>query len=278
MLHTGVIMSSSEKRRASRSERSERSEARQPVASSSPLRPSRPWVSGNPAGSILIARTVAGAGIAEPVFTRKGVRMMEEFGGIDVSKDWLDVHLLTGGQADRVENSSEACQALARRLSALPMTRIVVEATGGYERVLVAELAAAKLPVVVVNPRQVRDFAKALGRLAKTDKIDAAVLAHFASAVRPTLRPLPDETEQQLRETLNRRSQLVGMRTMESNRLKQAHSMKVRRNVESVLAFLDKQLNAIEEELDQCIRQSPAWQPAADGSRCGRPDGPSPGR
>lgn len=190
--------------------------------------------------------------------------MSEEFAGIDVSKDWLDLHLLAGGDVDHVENTPDGCQALVRRLSKLPMVRIVVEATGGYERLIVAELAAAKLPVVVVNPRQVRDFAKAVGRLAKTDQIDAQVLARFASAVRPELRPLPTESEQKLRETLMRRAQLISMRTMETNRLKQAHAKKVRADVESVVAFLNQRLQAIDEDLDQFIQQSPAWQEKSD--------------
>jgi len=203
--------------------------------------------------------------------------MSEEFAGIDVSKDWLDLHLLADGGIEHVENTPEGCQALVRRLSKLPMVRIVVEATGGYERLIVAELAAVKLPVVVVNPRQVRDFAKAVGRLAKTDQIDAQVLARFASAVRPELRPLPTESEQKLQETLTRRAQLIGMRTMEMNRLKQAHSKKVRADVESVVAFLNQRLKAIDQDLDQFIQQSPAWQPedgpAEDRSGHWRPNG-----
>jgi transposase len=190
--------------------------------------------------------------------------MAEEFAGIDVSKDWLDLHLLAGEAADRVPNSSAGCQTLVDRLSKLPMARIVVEATGGYERLIVAELAAAGLPVVVVNPRQVRDFARAVGRLAKTDQIDAQVLARFASAVRPEMRPLPDEAEQKLREILTRRSQLLGMRTMELNRLKQAQAKKVRADVESVVAFLNERLQAIDEDLGQFIQQSPAWQEKMD--------------
>lgn len=190
--------------------------------------------------------------------------MSEEFGGIDVSKDWLDVHLLASGDQERVENAPDACKALARRLSKLPLVRIVVEATGGYERLIVAELFAAKLPIVVINPRQVRDFAKAVGRLAKTDRIDAEVLARFAAAVRPELRPLPTESEQKLRELLTRRAQLLGMRTMEMNRLKQAHSEKVRDDVESVVAFLNERLQTIDEDLDQFIQQSPAWQEKTD--------------
>ena len=179
MLLQGCMMPRYRKSRALRSERSERSEARRPAASSSPLRPSRPWVSRNPAGSIPIARTVAGAAKGEPVFARKGIRMLGNSVGIDVSKDWLDVHILLGGMAERFENTPDGCLALVGRLSALAVERIVVEATGGYERLVVVELAAAKLPVVVVNPRQVRDFAKALGRLAKTDQIDAEVLGSF---------------------------------------------------------------------------------------------------
>lgn len=188
---------------------------------------------------------------------------MTKFVGIDVSKDWLDVHVLEDF-TDRCENNPTGLQGLIRRLGELPVERIVLEATGGYERLAVAELAAAGLPVVVVNPRQVRDFAKALGKLAKTDRIDAEVLARFAQAVRPELRPLPDASQQKLRETLARRSQLIGMRTMEWNRLKQAHTKSIRADVESVVAFLDKRLEAIDKDLDQLIKDSPAWQEKAD--------------
>jgi transposase len=188
---------------------------------------------------------------------------MSAFVGIDVSKDWLDVHVL-GGATDRCENTPAGIQNLIERLSALALDRIVLEATGGYERLAVAELAAARLPVVVVNPRQVRDFAKALGKLAKTDRIDAEVLARFAEAIRPELRPLRDESEQKLRETLTRRSQLSSMRTMELNRLKQAHTQKIRTDVESVLAFLEKRLQALDNDLDQLIKDSPAWQEKSD--------------
>jgi transposase len=149
---------------------------------------------------------------------------------------------------------------LIERLAALRVERIVLEATGGYERLVVTALMVAGLPVVVVNPRQVRDFAKALGKLAKTDRIDAEVLARFAVAVRPALRPLPDESEQKLRETLARRSQLMGMRTMELNRLQQAHASQVRRDVQAVVSFLDKRLRAIDKELDELIKGSPIWQ------------------
>lgn len=190
--------------------------------------------------------------------------MSAEFIGIDVSKEWLDVHLLTEGSAVRFENSAVGCQAVVERLITVPAERIVLEATGGYERLLVAALAAAGLPVVVVNPRQVRDFARALGQLAKTDKIDATVLARFAAAVRPELRPLPDESARKLQETLGRRTQLLGMRTMETNRLQQAQSSKVRYDVQAMLTFLDKRLRAIDDELDTLIKAAPLWQEKVD--------------
>lgn len=188
---------------------------------------------------------------------------MSKFVGIDVSKDWLDVHVLDSF-ADRCENTTEGLQGMVQRLSALGVERIVLEATGGYERLAVAKLAASGLPVVVVNPRQVRDFAKALGKLAKTDRIDAEVLARFAEAVRPEVRPLLDQSQQKLRETLARRSQLIGMRTMESNRLKLAQTKSVRADVEAVVKFLDKRLQTIDAELDELIKDSPAWQEKTD--------------
>ena len=188
---------------------------------------------------------------------------MSHFVGIDVSKDWLDVHVLNDF-ADRFENTPEGLRDLVQRLGALPIERIVMEATGGYERLAAAELTAAALPVVVVNPRQVRDFAKALGKLAKTDRIDAEVLARFAEAIRPELRPLADEAQQKLRETLARRSQLIGMRTMEMNRLKQARSPRVRTDHEAVLEFLDERIQAINEDLDGLIQDAPAWLVKAD--------------
>lgn len=188
---------------------------------------------------------------------------MSQFIGIDVSKDWLDVHVLDGF-TDRCENTPAGLRGLVERLSELVAERIVLEATGGYERLAAAELAAAGLPVVVVNPRQVRDFAKAVGKLAKTDRIDAEVLARFAQAVHPELRPLLDESQQKLREILARRSQLMDMRTMESNRLKQTHTKRIRADVETVVAFLNQRLEAIDKDLDQLIQDSPAWQEKTD--------------
>lgn len=222
-------------------------------------------MSKNPVGPIPRARTVARAAAdGKPALARKGVGMAGEFVGIDVSKAALDVHLLTAGTAEHLENSERDIQQLLERLTAVPVELIVLEATGGYERLLVSMLKVVGLPVVVANPRQVRDFAKALGKLAKTDRIDAAVLAKFAAAVQPTIRKLPDESQQKLRETLARRSQLIGMRTMESNRLKQAHDSGVRRDVQAVLDFLEKRLRSIDNELDSLLKASPLWQETVD--------------
>jgi len=183
--------------------------------------------------------------------------------GVDVSKDWLDVAWLAQGQkqasAERLPNSGEGIRQLVAACEQRAVTRIVLEATGGLEREAVRELAAARLPVVVVNPRQVRDFARAIGRLAKTDRLDAEVLALFAHAVQPELRPLAPQTARELQEKLARRRQLVQLRTAEGNRLTQARSPKVRRSIESVLQLLDRQLEQLDKDIDQTIRQSPLW-------------------
>ena len=190
--------------------------------------------------------------------------MTAEFVGIDVSKAALDVYRLSGEDSSRFENSPEGRRQLIEWLAGKPIERIVLEASGGYERWLVSELMMAGMPVVVVNPRQVRDFAKAIGKLAKTDRIDAEVLARFAAAVRPALRALPDEAERKLRETLGRRTQLISMRTMEMNRLQQAQASQVRRDVQAVVSFLDKRLRAIDKELDELLKASPMWQEKVD--------------
>ena len=256
-------MSIKSTRRASRGERSERSEARRPAASSIGPRTPSPRESKKPAGNIPLTRTVARAASREPVSARMGIRMSLCM-GIDVSKDWLDTELLDQngqrGTAERIENSPAACQTLAQKLSKLQVQRIVLEASGGYQRTLVATLVAAGLPVVVVNPRQVRDFAKALGILAKTDEIDAFVLARFAQVVQPPQRNIPDEQTQAIRDLLNRRAQLIEMRTMESNRLKQAATSRIIKDLKSSLEFIDKRLKRLDDEIDEHIRQTPAWQ------------------
>ena len=152
--------------------------------------------------------------------------------GIDVSKDHLDVAERPKGDVGRIANDDGDINKLVSELKALKPQLIVMEATGGYEMPLAGALAAGGLPVSVVNPRQVRDFARSTGKLAKTDSIDARVLAHFAEAIRPTPRPLPDAQAQHLSAVLTRRNQLVGMLTAEKNRLGRA-PQPVRRRVQA---------------------------------------------
>jgi len=190
--------------------------------------------------------------------------MASRFISIDVAKDWLDVAGPPDAKARRFANTTEGTAALAEWIGTLPVERIVMEGSGGYERLAAAALVAARLPVVIVNPRQVRDFAKATGRLAKTDRIDATVLARFAEATRPEQRPIPDETERILKETLARRHQLTTMRTMEKNRFGQVVAPKVRASAEIAIAFLDAQLAEVDDELDRLIAACPARQDKVD--------------
>lgn len=183
----------------------------------------------------------------------------ERFVGIDVSKDTLDVAIRPDGTHYTVPNTDDGFDQLVARLRPLNPTLIVLEASGGYQRRVVAALGLAGLPVAVVNPARAREFARALGRLAKTDAVDAAALAEFADRLRPPARPLPDAQAQQMQELLGRRTQLVGMRTMEKNRLGTALSRTVRRSIEAHLAWLDEQIGAAEEELDAAIESSAVW-------------------
>ena len=194
--------------------------------------------------------------------------------GIDVSKDRLDIAFDPAASPEFYPNDPTGHAALVQRFSSLRLLTVVVEATGGYQRAVVAELAAAGLPVVVVNPRQVRDFARAMGVLAKTDRIDAQVLATFGRAVRPELRALPDEKTQALREIMVRRRQLVNLRTAEKNRLAQARGKKVRTSIQQTIHFLEKQLVRIDDDLDRTIRQTPAWRTAEDLLRTVKGIGP----
>jgi transposase len=187
----------------------------------------------------------------------------EVFVGIDVSKARLDV-AADGAAPFAAENTPEGIAGLIARLVPLRPTLVVLEATGKLEAAAVAALAAAGLPVAVINPRQARDFAKATGKLAKTDAIDAAVLAHFGRAVRPQVRPLPDETARALDALLDRRRQLVGMRTMEQNRLSAGPSGEVRRDLEASLRWLEKRIAKLDEQLDERVRSSPVWKEKDD--------------
>ena len=179
--------------------------------------------------------------------------------GIDVSQQHLDLDEYPTQNYRRFEYTAEGIEALRKQLLQRPPFLIVIEATGGTEQLLVAELVAAQLPVVVINPRRPRDFAKATGQLAKTDAMDARILAHFGYAVRPPLRTLPDEKARELQEILARRRQLVGIRTAELNRQQQARSARVKASLEAVLKLIEQQLKDLDVELDQRLQDSPLW-------------------
>lgn len=197
----------------------------------------------------------------------------EVFVGIDVSKAQLDNSVRPTGERWQVDNTQEDIAALVTKLNALKPTLIVVEATGGHETAVVAACAAAGLAVAVINPRQARDFAKSLGKLAKTDKIDAAVLARFAEAIRPEARPLPDAATQQLQACLVRRRQLIEMLVAEKNRLPMTHpSMKTR--LTEHIQWLEDELQTLDDDLNQQIRNSPAWREKDDLLRSVKGVGP----
>lgn len=183
----------------------------------------------------------------------------ERFVGIDVSKAALDVHLRPDGTARRFDNTPDGISALVAWVADLAPTRVVLEATGGYENAAVAALSLKGLPVCLVNPKRARDFAKALGRLAKTDTIDAGILAEFADKVRPPVRPLDDAQTRRFQALLTRRGQLIGMRTMESNRLAAVADRAIRRSIEAILRALDKEIERADGALDKAIQSSPAW-------------------
>lgn len=189
--------------------------------------------------------------------------------GIDISKGRLDVACLpaaarSANSASAFDNDPKGHAALIGWLNGISPDLIVLESTGGYQRVVVAALAAAAMPVVVVNPRQVRDFARALGILAKTDAIDAMVLARFGQKVNPQIRPLPDAQAAALVDLLARRRQLVELRTAESNRLGQAGAPRIKASIRAVLATIEKQIASIDDDLDDQIRLSPAWKAKED--------------
>jgi transposase len=180
------------------------------------------------------------------------------FVGIDVSKDHLDVHVRPAGSAGRVANDDAGIADLVQRLAALTPGRVVLEATGGYQNAAVAALALAGLPVVVVNPRQARRFAEGVGRLAKTDALDAALLAHFAEAVPAQPRPLPDAAARELRDLLARRRQILQMRIAEQQRLPTAAG-RIRLAIRRHLTFLGRELRRHDDDLSAAVRASPAW-------------------
>ena len=186
------------------------------------------------------------------------------FVGIDVAKDRLDVHVRPAGESFAVARDGGGVEELAKRLAAMTPTLVVLEATGGFETIVAAGLAAAGLPVAVVNPRQIRDFARATARLAKTDSLDAAVIAHFAEAVNPPVRPLADPQQRLLGELMARRRQLIDMMVAEGNRRRLLTARRTLKSVDRVLATLKAQLEEIDHDIDIAVRGTPAWREAED--------------
>lgn len=183
---------------------------------------------------------------------------MTSFVGIDVSKAQLDVAIRPSGERLQVGNSEEGIAQLTKRLTDVHPTLVVLEATGGYQAAVVASLGLAKLPVAVVNPRQVRDFAKATGRLAKTDLLDADVLARFGEAIRPEPKPLLDEETLDLEAQVARRRQVVEMISAETNRLAVARKA-LRPSIKAHINFLKRELQDINRDLDEALRKTPLW-------------------
>lgn len=187
--------------------------------------------------------------------------------GIDVAKEELVVAIGSRGDLATQRNDESGVRTLAQHLSGLAPDLVVLEATGGYELLCVSALAAAQLPVVVINPRQVRDFAKATGQLAKTDRVDARILALFGERVRPPVRALPDEQTRALEGVLTRRRQLLEMRAAERNRLAQliGHGQRpVKQSLKKHIAYLDRELAMTDTELGRMIRESPVWRERED--------------
>jgi transposase len=186
------------------------------------------------------------------------------FVGIDVAKEHLDVHLHPGGEAFRLTHDEPGLQALGERLRASSPTLVVLEASGGYEVTVAATLAGAGLPVAVVNPRQIRDFGRATGQLAKTDRLDARTIALFAAAVRPAPRPVPSAQADALGELVARRRQLVDMLGAELNRRRLLRDRRLQHHVDAHVAWLEEALRRLDHDLTTLIRSTPVWRETED--------------
>ena len=186
------------------------------------------------------------------------------FVGIDVSKDQLDVHIRPVAEVFTVGRDAAGIEALIGCLAPFGVKIIGIEATGGLETVVAAGLASAGQPVVVVNPTQVRSFANALGKRAKTDPIDAAVIAHFVEATKPEIRPLPDEDTRLLSDLIARRKQIVEMIGAERQRERRASNKLMKKSIARLLKALDKELASLDQSLDDSVRGSPAWRAKED--------------
>jgi transposase len=182
------------------------------------------------------------------------------FVGIDVSKDRLDVHIHPVGESFAVPRNEDGLEQLVIRLNSHDLAVIAIEATGGFEVIVVAALAAAELPVAVVNPKRIHNYARALGVNAKTDVIDAAVIARFAADVKPAIRPLPDAETLVLGEVLTRRRQIVQMITAEKNRaLRMASHIQMQKSIGRMIAALEAELARLDDTIDGMIKASPLW-------------------
>ncbi len=184
--------------------------------------------------------------------------------GIDVSKDRLDVHVRPSAEAFAVTRDGKGLNELIERLRSLAPTLVVVEATGGFETIVAAAIAGAHLPLAVVNPAQVRHFAQAVGKRAKTDPIDAGIIARFAEAVKPEPRELPDEAARLLAELVGRRAQVIEMLVAERQRDKRATATRVRKSIARHIAALEKELPEIDRDIDTMVRGSPVWRAKED--------------
>jgi transposase len=179
--------------------------------------------------------------------------------GIDVSKDYLEVHCRPAGLAFQVARDPAGLDALVAQLAQLQPALVALEASGGFESVVTARLSVASLPVVVVNPVQVRQFARAIGKRAKTDPIDAAVIAHFAEATNPPVRDVPDEATRLLNSLLSRRRQIVEMAVAERQRLNQAPTAALQKSIQRLLKALQRELHELDREIDDTVKRTPAW-------------------
>ena len=184
--------------------------------------------------------------------------------GIDVSKDRLDIHVRPGDEAFAVSRDGKGLEQLVERLRELSPVLVAVEATGGFEVIVAAAIAGAGLPLAVVNPAQIRHFAQAVGKRAKTDPVDAGVIAHFAEAVRPVPRALPDEAARLLAELVCRRRQIIDMIVAERQREKRATNVRVRKSLARHIAVLEKELMEIDGDIDTLVRGSPVWRAKED--------------
>lgn len=191
-------------------------------------------------------------------------RVVEKFVGVDVSKSTLDVYIDSPPEMLHVDYDDKGIKAVCTRLKSVAPTLIVMEATGGLEMRLACELSAQGLNVAVINPRQARDFAKATGQLAKTDRVDAAMLGAFAKAIRPQARPLKDEQTRELDDMVSRRRQLIANRVQETLRLATAASKPLQKSLKTHIAWLDKRIVEIDEDLSHRLKASDVWRAKDD--------------